>query len=226
MSIELKQFAGSSVKPDDDARLYSFMLSNKTGVVEGIEVTHLGANQLKISAGWGICCGRMFEVMEATVSAATSADGAVKGRLLINIDVSADVPATFMTQAAANLPELVQENINGSGTVYQIPLAEYMVDELQCSNLTEVKKMLEVVETSIQKAQQTADTAKTDAANAQTTADKAMPKSGGTFAGDVVAYSTNRDTSGGCVRNCVVVSSGSSPSENLVSTNSIIFSRS
>ena len=53
-----------------------------------------------------------------------------------------------------------------------------------------------------------------------------MPISGGTFTGIVVAQSTNRNPSGGCVRNSVVVGSGSNPKSDLVSTNCIIFSRS
>lgn len=60
---------------------------------------------------------------------------------------------------------------------------------------------------------------------AKNAATAAMPQAGGTFTGDVVAYATNRDTSGGCLRNCVVVSSGSSPTANLVSTNCLVFSR-
>ena len=40
-----------------------------------------------------------------------------------------------------------------------------------------------------------------------TLADNAMPKSGGTFTGNVKAISTNRKTSGGCLRNILVVDS-------------------
>ena len=43
--------------------------------------------------------------------------------------------------------------------------------------------------------------------------------------GNLIGYGTNRSTSGGCMRNAVIVSSGSSPAVNLVSTNSLIFSR-
>ena len=214
MSIDLKQFAGSAVKPADDARLYSFMLNNKTGIVEGVEITHLGANQLKVSAGWGICCGRMFEVEEEIVNTAVSASGEIKGRLIINIDTSADAPASFVTQAAAALPNLIQEDINGSGIVYQIPLAEYTVNELQCSNLIDTRIMLEIMEVSVNRAQTTAD-------NAQTTANNAMPKSGGTFTGNVVAYSTNRTASG--LRNIEVRTT--SATGTLQSTNKIIMVR-
>ena len=60
---------------------------------------------------------------------------------------------------------------------------------------------------------------------ARTTANAAMPQAGGTFTGDAVAIASNRAPSLGCLRNCVVVSSGSSPTANLVSTNALIFSR-
>ena len=68
-------------------------------------------------------------------------------------------------------------------------------------------------------------TARNSASSAQTTDSNAMPKAGGTFTGNTVAYATNRNTSLGCLRNCVVVSTGSSPTANLVSTNALIFSR-
>ena len=248
MSIDLKQFAGSAVKPADDARLYSFMLNNKTGIVEGVEITHLGANQLKVSAGWGICCGRMFEVEEEIVNTAVSASGEIKGRLIINIDTSADVPASFVTQAAAALPKLIQEDINGSGIVYQIPLAEYTVNELQCSNLIDTRIMLEIMEVSVNRAQTAADNALQKAENAQdaaetaqnaadnalqkagnaqnaavsaqATADNAMPLGGGTFTGNAIAYSTNRKTA--CLRNITVCDSTGSTS---MSTNRILMYR-
>ena len=105
----------------------------------------------------------------------------------------------------------------------------------QAAECFALKTDVEAVQQQALTAKQTADAAHTAAQTAQQTAyskaeavhtQSASTVSAGTFAGDVVAFGVNRDTSGGCVRNCVVVSSGSSPSENLVSTNSIIFSRS
>ncbi len=60
---------------------------------------------------------------------------------------------------------------------------------------------------------------------AQSAANAAVPKTGATMTGDLVATSANRSISGGCVRNAAVVSSGAVPTANLVSTNSLIFSR-
>ena len=188
MSIDLKHFAGASVTPADDARLFNFFLSGRAGIAEGVEVTHLGANQFRVSAGWGVCKGRVFVVAEETVNAKLSPSGSQKGRLVISVNLSADVPAYFASQAAATLPDLVQEDLNGSGTLFEMPLAEYTCDELQCSDVTDARIMLEVTEVSVQRAQYTADAA--------------MPRAGGDFVGDVAAYSTNRATS--CLRNIEV----------------------
>ena len=135
MSIALKQSAGAFVKPVDDARLYNLFSSGQTGIVEGCEITHLGANQLQISSGWGICQGRMFTVEQETIAATVSASGQVNGRLLIHIDVSSENPASFQTQAAAELPDLTQEEINSNGTVFELELASYIVDGATISDL-------------------------------------------------------------------------------------------
>lgn len=138
MSIALKQAPGSLVTPVDDARMYELMSGGQVGIVEGCTVTSLGGNQLKVSAGWGLCLGRQFVVEEETINADVSTSGDVNGRLLIHIDVSNDTPISFVTQAAATLPELTQEDINGSGTIYEIPLATYTVGEISISNLVSV----------------------------------------------------------------------------------------
>ncbi len=54
MAINLKQYTGSTITPTDDALLYDFIMSEQSGIFEGCEVTHLGANQLQISDGRGL----------------------------------------------------------------------------------------------------------------------------------------------------------------------------
>ena len=138
--LELKRYTGSLVTPRDDALLYDFLI-NDTGVFEGLTVTHLGANQLLISAGRGIIKGRDFTAEEETILAQLSDSGEKKGRLLVRVDMSNEAaPIQFVTQVAASLPALVQEDINRGGTVYELPIAQYDVDELQISNLTYVAK--------------------------------------------------------------------------------------
>ena len=134
--ITVYQNNGTTVTPLADARLYQLLSGGAVGVVLGCEVTSLGANQLRVGAGWILILGRCIEVTEETILATTSTSGTVNGRLLLHLDVSnTDTPATWVTQAQTPLPDLVQEDINGSGTIYELPLATYQVDQLQVTEL-------------------------------------------------------------------------------------------
>lgn len=137
MPITLYQIDGGLVPPTADARLYELLSGKSVGIVTGCEITHLGGNQLQITSGWGICLGRVFEIEQETINVSVSTSGEVIGRLILNIDVSnAESPATFISQAQSPLPALVQEDINAEGTIYQMPLATYNVNELALSDLT------------------------------------------------------------------------------------------
>lgn len=139
MGLTLYQINNGLVLPVADARLYELLSSGAAGIVQGVEVTSLGGNQLQVSSGWGIALGRVFSVEAETVSAEVSASGEVDGRLLIHIDVSADdAPISFVTQAQTPLPALVQEDINQSGTIYELPLTTYKINELAISSLTTI----------------------------------------------------------------------------------------
>lgn len=139
--IDIKQYNGKIVTPRDDAILYDFMIY-ESGVFEGCEVTSLGANQLRVASGRGIIKGRVFVVEEEVILAKLSTSGSQKGRLLIRVDTAnTDTPIVFDTQVAAALPALVQDDINHDGTVYELPLATYDVNNVQISNLvpTDIK---------------------------------------------------------------------------------------
>lgn len=197
MSVILKQSAGALVKPVDDARLYNLLLSGQTGIAEGCNITHLGANQLQIAAGWGVCQGRMFTIEQETITASVSASGEVNGRLLLHIDVSAETPAVFRTQAVATLPALTQEDINGSGTVYEMELATYKVDELTISNFEQkfsyitgmaTKEMVETAQETAASAAEAVENLTPSSIGAATAdqgtkADNAMPKSAFSLSG-------------------------------------------
>ena len=71
--------------------------------------------------------------------AETSTGESKKGRLLIQIDLSAaEQPIKFITQVADVLPALTQEDINAGGAIYELPLAEYSVNEISVSDLVNV----------------------------------------------------------------------------------------
>lgn len=136
--IKVYQANGSTVTPTADARLYEFLSNRTTGVVLGCEVTSLGGLQLRVASGWIFILGRCIEVQEETISATPSSYGTKNGRLLLHLDVSAYTPGVWETQAQTPLPALTQEDINGSGTVYELPLATYNVNEVQVSSLQNV----------------------------------------------------------------------------------------
>lgn len=139
MPVTLYQSDGTLVPPVADARLYEMLSGGAVGIVQGCEITSLGGNQLQITSGWGVCLGRVFSVEQEVISASTSPSGEVDGRLIIAIDVSSGgTPIAFVTQAETPLPALVQEDINQDGTIYQIPMATYNINELAVSDLKTV----------------------------------------------------------------------------------------
>ena len=119
-----------------DRRWYNFIIG-QTGVANGCLISTLSGLQVQIASGWGVILGALFSVESEIITVQASTSGTVNGRLLLQIDTATST-ATFITQAAENLPVLVQEDINANGTIYQLPLATYRVSELAVSQLNNV----------------------------------------------------------------------------------------
>lgn len=128
------QTGNGLVTPVVDRRLYEFLLLNTVGVADGIEITSSGTN-LILTSGWGVIKGCVFNVIAETISATTPSSGTVNGRLLIELDVT-NGTIVFKTQQGSTLPALTQEDINGSGSIYQMELATYSISGTSISNLT------------------------------------------------------------------------------------------
>lgn len=133
--ITLLQYNASIVTPTDDAYLYNHII-NDSGIFTGVEVTTQGGNIINVSDGRGIILGRNFVVEAQTINATLPTSVSVPGRLLIQIDMAnTEAPISFVTQAQDPLPALVQEDINASGTVYQLPIATYTAQPTMVSDL-------------------------------------------------------------------------------------------
>ena len=145
MSVILKQFDGGAIAPRDDAILYNSIIT-RNGILDGCTITHLGANQIKITAGRGIIKGRMFEVEEMTVNCQLASAGTQKGRMYLRMELSnMENPAQIKTVAADTLPELVQEeDCNYTNGIYELELCTYDVTDTLLSNL---KTTYEVIDT-------------------------------------------------------------------------------
>lgn len=214
--VTLHTFDGGTVNAINDALLYDFIIG-KNGIVTGATVTSASALLLHIDSGWGIIKGRIFSIEDETISVTPSTSGTMQGRLILQIDITNTTnPITFVTQVAATLPALQQEDINGNGTIFQLPIATYDVNEVAVSNLQMIAPVVEAVKQQIDSVRSTANAAQSTANAAQNTANNAMPKSGGNFTGNVAAYGSNR--SGGNIRNIETCNSGWGG----VSTNKIV----
>lgn len=153
MAITAYQVAYSSstgnglVTPVVDRRLYEFLLLNTVGVADGVAVTNSGTN-LIVSSGWGVIKGCVFGVTAETISATKPASGSANGRLLIELDAT-NGTIQFKTQQGSTLPALTQEDINGSGSVYQMELATYTISATDITGLTETYETLQSAQSVI-----------------------------------------------------------------------------
>ena len=135
-TIMLKQFNGSTVTPKDDALMYD-LFCGETGLMEGCDLTHIGAGQIRIGEGRGIIKGRQFVVQEHTISVTLSSDSDMQGRVYIKMDLSDMAePIKILHVTAAELPELEQdENCNYDNGVYEIELGTYTASKLTINSL-------------------------------------------------------------------------------------------
>lgn len=147
--VTLHTIDGGTVNAINDALLYDFIIG-QNGIATGATVTSEGALLLHIDSGWGVIKGRIFSIEAETISATPSTSGIVKGRLILQIDITNTTsPVTFVTQAAATLPALQQEDINGNGTIFQLPIATYDVNEVAVSNLQMAAPVVEAIKDRI-----------------------------------------------------------------------------
>lgn len=138
--ILLKQFTAAQITAKDDALLYEWLSQRAACVFFGCEVTSLGSNQMRITAGRGIILGRTFEIQQEDFTAQLADPGqSWKGRVYVEIDLSnTPQPIAIKTVAAASLPDLVQEDINKEGNIYQFALVEYDASDIEASNVNPV----------------------------------------------------------------------------------------
>lgn len=143
MGIEVKQFNGSSVTPKDDAVMYELIFQNY-GIFNGCGISFLGVNKIMINSGRMIVKGRQVVITEETIAAQLSSGGTKKGRLYIRLDLSSpDNPASFLTQVADELPELIQQSdVNYNDGIFEIELCHYDVSETAISNIVESCPMI------------------------------------------------------------------------------------
>lgn len=143
-NIVLKTYKGGNVTPQNDAIIYQTAIPG-AGIFKGCEVSYARGNVLHISQGFGMICGRFFEVYETEVDVRLADTGTtLDGRLYIHLDLSnTDEPIQILTETAGQLSALdADTNINYNDSSYDLELATFRVSSTELSNLTQVFGLL------------------------------------------------------------------------------------
>lgn len=145
-SIRLMRYENSVVTPTDDAILHDMMMPYN-GIIKGVEMEHLGSNQIYVGAGRGMIKGRDFEVEEQTLYVKLSEDAPEPGRIIIRLDLAnTDEPISFISQIGTEgqLPELIQEkDCNYTAGIYDIPMATYISEATKITDFAVVYETIQ-----------------------------------------------------------------------------------
>jgi hypothetical protein len=137
--IRLVTFEGENVAPVNDALMWDAAIGD-SGVIYGCETTLKNASTLHIAAGYGVICGRHFQVFESDIPVTLSSTGDLLGRLYVHMDLSdATEPIQILIETAASLtPEEQDANINIINGIWDMNMATFAVNALTISNLQNV----------------------------------------------------------------------------------------
>ena len=147
-------FTAQTMTPKAHARAMEQVLND--GILSGCTVTGSGTNAT-IAAGYLCVKGRTIEVASATSITASAAYPNGYGRLVLSLDLTQTSTSEINHQAyvdweyssTESFPTLTQEDINGTGTLYQIPLATVRFASGNISTLTQTIQNVSLKETYI-----------------------------------------------------------------------------
>lgn len=137
--IRLVTFEGENVAPINDALMWDVAIGD-SGVIYGCETTIKNASTLHIEAGYGVICGRHFQIFESDIPVTLSPGGDLLGRLYIHMDLSdASEPVQLLVETDASLtPEEQDANINIINGIWDMNLATFALNAVTISDLQNV----------------------------------------------------------------------------------------
>lgn len=143
MSINLVTYAGQTVTPTNDAIIYERAVG-QNGIFHGCEIT-VSDNNVNITGGYGLICGREFVVQSESIAVTLSGSGTISGRLYVRLDLAdADEPIKLLTATGNSLPALTQDDdVNYTNGVYEMELATFDVGVSALSNCVETYHVIE-----------------------------------------------------------------------------------
>lgn len=137
MSIQLVTYANQTVTPTNDAIIYERAI-DQNGIFYGCNVT-VSSNNVNITGGYGIVCGREFVIQSESVAVTLAPSGTLQGRLYVRLDLAdADAPIQLLTATGNTLPPLEQDaDVNYTNGAYEMELATFTVGVSSLSDVVE-----------------------------------------------------------------------------------------
>lgn len=134
MSTKVIRATGSNVSPAEDARLFRQMFPDD-GLFQDITITSLGSNQVSIPGMYGIMEGRDFTTDPMTLNVELpNAEGT--GYIVVKYDTTTDQVISVYSVLAPFTP--TYEDINASGTICEMIIAEYTANTTQVTAISMV----------------------------------------------------------------------------------------
>lgn len=141
MGIVYNRYNARTVTPLIDRKLFEKIFT-ENGIFEGCALSHLGSNQVSITAGIGIVKGGDFNVTAETLLVQLATSGTMPGRIYIKVDLADTVtPIKILSVCQTTLPALVQDaDFNNTNGVWEMELATYTASTTAISGLTRTVK--------------------------------------------------------------------------------------
>lgn len=126
--------AGQNISPSDDGSLFNQIFSD--GLFEDASISSLGSNQVSISALYGIIQGREFTNAAETINVVLPSGSSGKGYIFIEYDFA--TPTIGSVKSALDPFTPTYEDINSTGTLAQMIIAEYTATTVAVTDITPV----------------------------------------------------------------------------------------
>ena len=126
--------AGQNISPSDDGSLFNQIFSD--GLFEDASISSLGSNQVSISALYGIIQGREFTNASETINVVLPSGSSGTGYIFVEYDFA--TPTIGSVKSALDPFTPTYEDINSTGTLAQMIIAEYTATAVAVTDITPV----------------------------------------------------------------------------------------
>lgn len=133
MAIRGITFSKQTVTSNDDAHINQILLAGQKGRTKGCNMTY-GKDDIYISDGYFFAANRLIQIPSTeTIATPVIATGTTYCRLVFELDMSKVNTNLEFNQgyfkvltSTLNYPDIVQEDIENGGNVYQLPFAKFV----------------------------------------------------------------------------------------------------